>query len=145
MLDYQDVDSDDRAVACAAFLQHLTTRLLLAHTPVREVPTFVVPFRRTFATHLRLTHWSGPWFNVTVVWGNQGQEHKEGEQGGDGEQDQGVLIGLDERFEVEWVAGREREEDGLAFRGGIWGMEGSDAKSPEGVGKEGAEVWFARV
>ncbi|KAG5640949.1 hypothetical protein DXG03_006547 [Asterophora parasitica] len=137
--DASDAEDIDRALSCAAFLRHPTTKLLLAHTPVDEVPTFVIPFRRTFATHLRLTHWSGPWFNVTVVWGNQGHGQEDGSDG------EGVLVGLDERFEVEWVAGRDGEEDGLAFRGGIWGMEGHDAKSPEGVGKLGAEIWFARV
>lgn len=84
--------------------------------------------------------------------GNQGQ--KDGERGvddawataGDGDEGgEGVLVGLDERFEVEWVAGKEGEQDGLAFRGGIWSMEGSDAKVPEGTGKDGAEVWFAKV
>ncbi|KAF5346705.1 hypothetical protein D9756_010345 [Leucocoprinus leucothites] len=40
---------------------------------------------------------------------------------GNDEDDGGMLIGLDEHFEVEWVVG---EEDGLAFKGGFWGMEG---------------------
>ncbi|KAF5376299.1 hypothetical protein D9615_008485 [Tricholomella constricta] len=143
---------NDRAAACDAFLQHPTTQLLLAKTPVREVQTLVVPFRRTFATHLRLTHWSGPWFNLSVVWGNQDQQDGEwsryqpfegaANENSDG---QGVLIGLDERFEVEWVADRDGQEEGLAFRGGIWGLEGLDAKAPEGVGKQGAEIWFPRV
>ncbi|KAG5649688.1 hypothetical protein H0H81_002495 [Sphagnurus paluster] len=128
--------SDTRAATCDVFLQHPTTQLLLKHTPLQDAPTLVIPFRRTFSTHLRLTHWSGPWFNLTVVWGNQDQQ-----RGGD----EGVLIGLDERFEVEWVAGREGEDEGLAFRGGIWGMEGPDAKSPEGVGRQGAEVWFGKI
>ncbi|KAF8069841.1 beta-lactamase/transpeptidase-like protein [Lyophyllum atratum] len=141
---YTEMDHD-RAAACDSFLQHPTTRLLLAHTPVQDIPTLVVPFRHTFATHLRLTHWSGPWFNVSVIWGNQGQQKAQGIAGGEDGDSDGILIGLDERFEVEWVAGRDGEEDGLAFRGGIWGMEGPDAKAPEGTGKEGAEIWFARV
>ena len=61
-----------------------------------------------------------------------------------GEEDSGgdLLIGLDEHFEVEWVFG---EEEGLAFKGGFWGMEGKEAKAPKGQGKESAEVWFAKI
>jgi len=53
-----------------------------------------------------------------------------------------VLIGLDEHFEVEWVHG---EEEGLAFKDGFWGKEGLDSRSPEGTGKDSAEVWFNKV
>ncbi|KAG6869876.1 hypothetical protein C0993_005763, partial [Termitomyces sp. T159_Od127] len=127
---------NDRDQSCAAFLQHPTTQLLLSKTPVGDVPTLVIPFHRTFATHLRLTHWSGPWFNVTVAWGN----HRDHESKDDKNR---ILIGLDEQFEVEWVT--SGKEEGLAFRGGIWGMEGPDATSPKGAGKEGAEVWFSKV
>lgn len=64
------------------------------------------------------------------------------------EDDGDMLIGLDEHFEVEWVipSGNNKEnEEGLAFKGGFWGMEGSDASSLGGEGKESAEVWFGRV
>lgn len=60
-----------------------------------------------------------------------------GEDGGD------LLTGLDRHFTVEWAV-QDGEEEGLAFKGNFWGMEGSDAKAPTGEGKEGAEVWFAR-
>ncbi|KNZ77126.1 hypothetical protein J132_06634 [Termitomyces sp. J132] len=105
-------------------------------TECNHIPTLVIPFHRTFATHLRLTHWSGPWFNLTVVWGNHGEHESKDEKNR-------ILIGLDERFEVEWVT--YEEEEGLAFRGGIWGMEGPDATAPKERGKKGAEVWFAKV
>ncbi|KAF5346703.1 hypothetical protein D9756_010347 [Leucocoprinus leucothites] len=61
---------------------------------------------------------------------------------GDDEDDGDMLMGLDEHFEVEWVIG---EEEGLAFEGGSWGMEGPDAKARDGVLKESAEVWFVRT
>ncbi|KAG6864602.1 hypothetical protein C0991_008334 [Blastosporella zonata] len=130
------IDPSDRATFCAAFIQQPATQLLLSNTPVSKVPTIIIPFHRTFATHLRLTHWSGPWFNVSVVWVNHNTEDSK-------EQRNRVLIGLDERFEVEWVT--VNGEEGLAFRGGIWGMEGADAQAPEGAGKAGAEVWFAKA
>ncbi|KAH0589798.1 hypothetical protein H2248_005512 [Termitomyces sp. 'cryptogamus'] len=128
--------SANRVQSCAAFLQHPTTQLLLSQSTVADIPTLVIPFHRTFATHLRLTHWSGPWFNLTVVWGNHGEHESKDEKNR-------ILIGLDERFEVEWVT--YEEEEGLAFRGGIWGMEGPDATAPKERGKKGAEVWFAKV
>ncbi|KAG6860771.1 hypothetical protein C0995_007674 [Termitomyces sp. Mi166 len=127
--------STNRAQSCAAFLQHPTTQLLLSKTPA-DIPTLVMPFPRTFATHLRLTHWSGPWFNVTIAWGNHREHESKDEKNR-------ILIGLDERFEAEWVT--YEEEEGLAFRGGIWGMEGPDATAPEDVGRKGAEVWFTKV
>ncbi|PPQ91367.1 hypothetical protein CVT25_004134 [Psilocybe cyanescens] len=102
-------------------------------------PTYIIPWKRTFATHLRLAHFSENLFNVTVLWSNADVRAQEGlgthESGGD------LLIGFDERFEVEWVHG---EEEGLAFKGGFWGKEGLDSQSPAGIGKESAEVWFAK-
>ena len=91
-------------------------------------------------SHLRLSHFSGNLFNVTVMWNNAQVRSDEGlgKEGSGGD----VLIGLDQHFEVEWVSG---EEEGLAFKGGFWGMEGKEAKSPTGEGKESAEVWFAKI
>lgn len=61
-----------------------------------------------------------------------------------------MLIGLDDHFQLEWVLPSNVHdngvgEEGLAFKGGFWGMEGPDALSPKGQGKESAEVWFTRV
>jgi len=61
--------------------------------------------------------------------------HKRNERGDD------MVIGFDENFEVEWVHG---DDEGLAFKGGFWGKEGPDSRSPGGSGKESAEVWFGR-
>lgn len=104
-----------------------------------SIPTYIIPWKRTFVTHLRLSHFSGNLFNATVLWSNADTREQEGrgtrESGGD------LLIGFDERFEVEWVHG---EKEGLAFKGGFWGKEGLDSRSPEGIEKESAEVWFAK-
>ena len=43
---------------------------------------------------------------------------------------------------MEWVHG---EEEGLAFKGGFWGKEGFDSRSPGGTGKDSAEMWFEKV
>jgi len=52
------------------------------------------------ATHLRLAHFSENLFNRTIIWSNAEVRQKEGfESGG------GVLFGLDDRYEVEWVHG----------------------------------------
>ena len=76
-----------------------------------SIPTSIIPWKRTFATHLRLAHFSENLFNVTVIWSNAEVRQKEGfESGGD------VLYGLDEHFKVEWVHG----DEGLAFKDGFW-------------------------
>ena len=101
------------------------------------IPTSIIPWQQTFATHLRLAHFSENFFNVTVIWSNAEVRQKEGfESGGD------ILYGLDDHYEVEWVHG---EEEGLAFKDGFWGKEGLDSCSPGGTGKDSAEVWFKRV
>ncbi|THU89228.1 hypothetical protein K435DRAFT_781707 [Dendrothele bispora CBS 962.96] len=59
-----------------------------------------------------------------------------------------VISGLDERFVVEYVpksGEEEEEEEGFAFKGGFWGMQGKVAKEPRGSGKDSAEVWFEKV
>ena len=97
--------------------------------------TLIIPWQRTFATHLCLAHFSENLFNVTVIWSNDEVRQKEGfESGGD------ILYGLDEHFEVEWVHG----EEGLAFKDGFLGKEG-DSRSPGGTGKDSAELWFKKV
>ncbi|KAG6815987.1 hypothetical protein H0H87_009626 [Tephrocybe sp. NHM501043] len=128
-------DSAQRAQSCATILAHPSTQLLLSRSPIKEVPTIIISFHRTFATHLRLAHWSGPWFNVTVFWGNHDTDDSPDAKNK-------ILISLDERFGVEWVTG---EDEGLAFRSKFGGMEGPDANAPEGVGKAGAEVWVSNV
>ena len=70
----------------------------------------------------------------------RGSREREGYLNGEDEVKGNVLGGLDDNYEVEWVHGKNgKEEEGLAFKGGVWGMEGLDARSP---GKESAEVWF---
>ncbi|KAJ7065138.1 beta-lactamase/transpeptidase-like protein [Mycena belliarum] len=113
--------------ACAATLAHPAARALLRTAPA-GVPVLLAPFARTFSTHVRLVHFAGGVFNASLVWAR-----------GD------VLVGLDRRFEVEWVPrGGAGGEDGWAFRGDFWGAEG-DVRPLEGAGEAGAEVWFGRV
>lgn len=83
--------------------------------------------------------------------GNRQQEPFLGASSGEEWEDEGdMLIGLDDHFKLEWVLphnthNNDGGEEGLAFKGGFWGMEGPDAVSPKGQGKESAEVWFTRV
>ncbi|KAF8177235.1 beta-lactamase/transpeptidase-like protein [Pholiota molesta] len=103
-----------------------------------SIPTFIIPWKRTFATHIRLAHFSGNLFNATVLWSNAEVRAREGYSAGSD-----LLIGFDEHFEVEWVNG-EGKEEGLVFKGGFWGNEGPDSRSPAGEGKDSAEVWFTK-
>ncbi|CAK5267240.1 unnamed protein product [Mycena citricolor] len=112
-------------------------RMVQANASLHPAPTFVVPFKRTLATHLLFTHFSGNTFNVSVIWSNTQARLDAGyPAGGD------VVVGFDERHTVEWVGGaREaRSQHGWAFGGNFWGAEG-------GYGEvlEGAEAWFGRV
>ena len=118
---------------CAGVLNDPVVQRILEVSD-QNIPTLIIPFKRIFATHLRLTHFDRNTFNVTVIWLNsEAAGHDQGD---------GVLVGLDESYEVEWVnAGREG--GGLAFKGGFWGREelDSDAGEPECS----TEVWFKLV
>lgn len=160
---------------CDTLLASLPVQRILDGTDL-TIPTLIIPWPRLLASHLRVQHFTGNLFNVTVVWSNGETRKREGYvararqntnldvRSGEKQQkafsdagsfeeweDEGdMLIGLDEHFELEWVLPRNTHnndggEEGLAFKGGFWGMEGPDAMSPKGQGKESAEVWFTRV
>lgn len=126
---------------CDSLLQSHPVKRILSVSDL-SIPTYIIPWKRTFATHVVLSHFSENLFNATVLWTNS--EVREGEGyglGGD------LVTGFNERFEVEWVHGggdgnRLEREEGLAFKCGFWGKEGPDAQSPGGEGKDSAEVWF---
>ena len=49
-----------------------------------SIPTFIIPFKCMFATHLRLTHYSGNNFNGSGPWTNDDAHERDGyEKGGD--------------------------------------------------------------
>ncbi|KAJ6492259.1 beta-lactamase/transpeptidase-like protein [Mycena sanguinolenta] len=127
--------------ACSEMLSTPAVQRILS-APTQDnttVPTFIVPFKRWFSTHLRFAHFAGNTFNVSLIWTNAEARKAEGyPDGGD------VVVGLDDRYEVEWVSGDGEEEDGWAFKGDFWG-KGKGGRAPEGKGKDAAEVWFGRV
>ena len=127
---------------CANLLSSSSVQRILGVSDL-SIPTYIISWQGFFTTHLRLTHFNENLFNVTVIWSNAEVREKEGYSDGENGTKGDVLIGLDEHYEVEWVHG-ENGEEGLAFRGGFWGMGELDACSPGGVGKESAEVWFSR-
>ena len=131
---------DDVSSYCAGVLNDPNVQRILEVSD-HNIPTFIITFKRIFATHLRLTHFDRDTFNVTVIWLNKEIRKAEGHEQGDD-----VLVGLDESYEVEWVnAGRDGE--GLAFKGGFWGRAELDSDAGEPVGGEecSAEVWFKLV
>ncbi|THU80573.1 beta-lactamase/transpeptidase-like protein [Dendrothele bispora CBS 962.96] len=112
---------------------------------LEQIPTLLIPLSSFFATHLLLRHFDGNLFNATTVWTNYDVRVREG-YGGAYPEKGDVISGLDERFVVEYVPkGRKEEEEGFAFKGGFWGMQGKVAKEPSGSGKDSAEVWFEKV
>ncbi|KAJ6623649.1 beta-lactamase/transpeptidase-like protein [Mycena sp. CBHHK59/15] len=114
---------------CTEVIRHPVVQDIL-NASAGAIPTFIVPFKRTFSTYLRLAHFSGDIFNASLIWSNSDVRRAEGHaQGTD------VLVGLDNRYVVEWVAGDSHVVDGFAFKGDFWGKEG-DAS---------AEVWFGRI
>ena len=95
---------------CVDFLASHSVRRILKNSDL-SIPTSIIPLKRTFATHLRLAHFSENFFNVTAIWSNAEVQQKEGfENGGD------ALYGMDDHYEVEWVHG---EEEGLALKDGF--------------------------
>jgi hypothetical protein len=131
-----------RSAACTEVINTaVVQRILSASADADSIPTFIVPFKRTFATHLRFAHFAGNVFNASLIWSNGEVRAAEGyPAGGD------VVVGLDERYEVEWVDGGAEAggEEGWAFKGNFWGKEG-DVRALEGEGKDAAEVWFRRI
>lgn len=152
--DNVDEDYPNPYTNCTQLLSNPSTLHIISsegHSSTAQPPaTFISTFHRTFATHLKLVHFSGNLFNVSTVWANDDVRRELGlaQKDDDGEYlvDSGaMLINLDETFTLEWVHAKEGEEEGLAITGGLWGMEGPDASEPKGKGKDGAEVWFGVV
>ncbi|KAJ7092895.1 beta-lactamase/transpeptidase-like protein [Mycena belliarum] len=130
-----------RSAACTALLSTpAVQRILGAPAPARDAaPTLIAAFKSFFATHMRLTHFSGNIFNASLIWANGDARAAEGfPAGGD------VVVGLDERYVAEWVGGGGEGEDGWAFSGDFWGKDG-DVRPLEGGARDTAEVWFGRV
>ncbi|KAG6827402.1 hypothetical protein H0H92_011930 [Tricholoma furcatifolium] len=101
-----------------------------------DVPTFLAEWDSPWATHVRLEHWSGNTFNVSIV---------SSVPTGNPEEPFWTLYGL--AGEPVEPALAEFDFDGDS-RGvgliGVWGA-GTDVPSPEGETiRERAEVWFAR-
>ena len=65
------------------FLASHSVRRILKNSDL-SIPTSIIPWQQTFATHLRLAHFSENFYNVTVIWSNAEVRQKEGfESGGD--------------------------------------------------------------
>jgi hypothetical protein len=124
--------------ACTDVIAHAVVQTILDASSA-DIPTLIVPFKRTFSTYLRLAHFSGNFFNVSIIWSNSDVRRVEGHTHGDD-----VLVGLDNRFVVEWVPGATSAGDGFAFTEDFWGKDG-DVRELEGVGQASAEVWFERT
>jgi len=127
---------------CESLLASYPVQRLLSDSNM-SIPTYITPFKRMFATHMRLAHFDKNIFNVTVFWSNAEVREREGYgragAGGD------LILGWEEHFEAEWVLAEGDVEEGLAFKGGFWGKEGPDSRSPGGTGKDSAEVWFGKI
>ncbi|KAF7331629.1 F-box domain-containing protein [Mycena kentingensis (nom. inval.)] len=134
--------------ACTEVLKDSVPRRILAASPPNaSVPTFIVPFKRTFSTYLRFMHFDANVFNVSYVWSNADVRRKEGFALGTGEDDGDVIVGLDDRYVVEWVDGDANKgvADGWAFSGDFWGKAGEVRPLEGETARERAEVWFGRV
>lgn len=139
---------------CASILRTYEVQRILAAPSSRvytadPAPTYIIPFKRYLSTHLRLTHFNENTFNVTMLWSNADARRAEGYANSDGTDDGDIILGWDYRYEVEWVVPSSSDgtddDEGLAFKGGIWGKEGLDSRTPGGTGKDSAEVWFAKA
>ncbi|KAJ3885239.1 beta-lactamase/transpeptidase-like protein [Lentinula edodes] len=108
------------------------------------IPTLIIPYNGFFVTHIMLRHFCGNLFNGSIIWSNWVVREKEGYHQNHENVGKDIIIGFDNRFEVEWVHETKSAKGGLAFKGGFWG-KGKKAKAPTGTGKESAEVWFGKV
>ncbi|KAJ7615898.1 beta-lactamase/transpeptidase-like protein [Roridomyces roridus] len=140
------VQSSPSPVCDDVFASPVVQRILSVSNS--SIPTLIAPFKRTFSTHLRFTHFDANMFNVSVLWSNADVRKEEKYALGE---DAEVLVGFDDRYVAEWVEGNgdrlmngEGEGDGWAFSGNFWGKAG-EVRELVGVAKEKAEVWFERV
>jgi len=81
---------------CAALLSSHPVQRILSISDL-STPTYIVAWKRTFATHLRLSHFDENLFNATVLWSNADVREKEGYGSIKGD----ILVGLDFNFNVE--------------------------------------------
>ncbi|KAJ3789678.1 beta-lactamase/transpeptidase-like protein [Lentinula aff. detonsa] len=141
-----------RSAECACVVGDIATQQIVK-TPFTinstledtlNIPTLIIPFNGFFSTHIMLRHFSGNLFNGSILWSNRAIREQEGYHSGDSDNDGDIIIGFDDRFEVEWVHESDMSEEGLAFKGGFWG-KGKKAKALTGTGKDSAEVWFSKV
>ncbi|KAF7312569.1 F-box domain-containing protein [Mycena indigotica] len=130
--------------ACTKVIKHsVVQRILSAQND--EIPTFIVPFKRTFSTYLRFLHFEGNTFNVSYVWSNADVRRREGFVANKEKDDGDVITGLDDRYVVEWVDSSSGGQSGWAFSDNFWG-KGGDVRPPEGAtARERAEVWFGKA
>ncbi|CAK5267136.1 unnamed protein product [Mycena citricolor] len=125
---------------CIAVIASPVVQRILDASPgavTGDIPTFIVPFKRTFSTYLRLMHFDGNVFNTSLIVTNRETRRAEGYL----DEENDIYAGFDDQNEVEWVDG---PEPGWAFRGGFWGSQGK-IRPLEGSVKDRAEVWFGRV
>lgn len=117
---------------CTAVINTPVVQRILGSSSVDSVPTFIVPFKRWFSTHMRFAHFAGNTFNMSLIWSDGEARAAEGyPEGGD------VVVGLDDRYEVEWVGGAGVDgEEGWAFKGNFWGKEGMCDRSKVSVGMQ---------
>lgn len=138
------------APSCSEFLDSLPVRRILDISDL-SIPTFIIPYvgmstgPEATTQYFRLAHFSGNIFNATAIWTNTGVRLEEGLASltdKDCWDDEGDVIFPMQDFLVEWV--KTEEEEGLAFKGNIWGM-GAGAKEPSGSGKEGSRYFWPTV
>jgi len=97
-----------------------------------------------FASHIVLRQFDGDLFNASFIWSNYNMRVNTTYESDDPEGY--VITNIGSRVQAEWVA----EEEGWAFKGGLWGASGQAVLGIDGElvgaqGKASAEVWFARA
>ncbi|KAJ7153963.1 beta-lactamase/transpeptidase-like protein [Mycena crocata] len=135
---FVESETSGLTAACTELINTPVVQRILGASSPEAFPTFIVPYRRTFSTHLRLTHFDANTFNASLIFSNGDVRNAEGYP-----PDGDVIVGFDNRYEAEWI-GNGGDGDGFAFKGNFWGMEGN-LRPVGGEGKDAAEVWFGRV
>lgn len=103
-----------------------------------------------FATHIVMRQFDGNIFNASWIWSNydlytNSTSNSTSKINGT---DEGYLItNIGQRVQAEWVG--DGDEQGWAFKGGLWGSSGPAAMGIDGelataTGKDSAEVWFGK-
>ncbi|KAL0573922.1 hypothetical protein V5O48_008019, partial [Marasmius crinis-equi] len=132
------VDGSKQSASCQEVINELPT--VLPGAVNSSVPTLIAKWNKFWSTHLKLEHFDGPLFNVTMLESRPTDDEDDPYWTGEARLTDSALSFPTAEFVVE-----KNRVHGFGFFGGVWGagLEVTDAS--EGGSREAAEVFFDKL